>query len=104
MKGEMVKVVSTSKQQEKIRLYIRRCTHLGESDTFGASDPYVVVSLSGKICGKTTVVRNSLNPEWNNEYVDVVLPEDWRIGVKIKVQVYDWDSNAQSRYSKIFFR
>ena len=80
---------------QQFRLYIEKATNLAKKDIFGASDPYVKVYIvnhregvynapKNKHVGKTRVIKNTLNPFWEEQFllsfdpsVKTVLLEVW---------------------------
>lgn len=59
-------------------------------DFIGTSDPYVELSLTGEKLPskKTTVVRNNLNPTWNEEFKLIVKEPDFQA---LRLVLYDWE-------------
>lgn len=76
-----------------LKVRVVRGKQLMRKDIFGTSDPYVNITLRegshtdpysyGKVSTRT--VKNSLNPEWNQEYLFRVRPHDQRL----LFEVYD---------------
>ncbi|CAI9098010.1 OLC1v1034557C1 [Oldenlandia corymbosa var. corymbosa] len=73
-----------------LRVKVLRALKLLNKDFLGASDPYVVLSLTGeKIpAKKTSVTRDNLNPEWNEEFKIPVKDPHSQI---LELHVYDWE-------------
>ncbi|XAR72226.1 hypothetical protein NMG60_11018796 [Bertholletia excelsa] len=70
-----------------LRIRVRRGINLVGRDSVTSSDPYVTVS-NGEQTVKTRVVKNSINPEWNDE---LTLPiKD--INDPLVLSVYDKDT------------
>ncbi|RHN40253.1 putative C2 domain-containing protein [Medicago truncatula] len=69
-----------------IKVNVRKGTHLAIRDVV-TSDPYVILSL-GHQSVKTRVIRNNLNPVWN-ESLMLSIPENIP---PLKVLVYDKDT------------
>ncbi|KAK3750287.1 hypothetical protein RRG08_015779 [Elysia crispata] len=66
-------------QTRLLRIKVIEGVNLAKKDIFGASDPYVKVSLndSGNLVDvkQTSIVRKSLNPKWYEEFIFRVNPE-----------------------------
>ncbi|XP_073012315.1 synaptotagmin-2-like [Typha latifolia] len=81
----------TSKKPVGI-LYVKvvRANNLRKKDFMGKSDPYVKLKLlDDKLPSKkTTVKRNNLNPEWNEEFNLVVKDPETQ---SLELRVYDWE-------------
>ncbi|EKX53423.1 hypothetical protein GUITHDRAFT_54647, partial [Guillardia theta CCMP2712] len=65
---------------------------LKRMDMAGLSDPYVMLSMTGgggwrKKAKKTKIVRNNLNPEWNQEFSFPVTD----LEQKVELILYDHD-------------
>eukprot|EP01001_Neometanema_parovale_P003778 NODE_1504_length_1706_cov_50.941883_g1426_i0.p1 GENE.NODE_1504_length_1706_cov_50.941883_g1426_i0~~NODE_1504_length_1706_cov_50.941883_g1426_i0.p1 ORF type:complete len:488 (+),score=76.88 NODE_1504_length_1706_cov_50.941883_g1426_i0:106-1569(+) len=50
-----------------LRVVVNRATNLKDADAFSKSDPIVLLQCNGQK-QQTTVVKNSLNPIWNEEF------------------------------------
>ena len=81
-----------------LRIKIIKGENLAKKDIFGASDPYVKVSLfrgdrdTGIIdSASTTVIKKSLNPLWNEEFIFRVNSRDNRLLLEL------FDSNRMTR-------
>ncbi|KAL0316234.1 UNVERIFIED_CONTAM: Synaptotagmin-3 [Sesamum radiatum] len=59
-------------------------------DFLGASDPYVKLSLTGERLPskKTSVVMNSLNPVWCEDFKLIVKDPESQV---LQLQLYDWE-------------
>ena len=51
----------------KMEVKVHSARNLAKADTFGLSDPFCIVKFNEREIGRTEVVDNDLNPEWNNE-------------------------------------
>ena len=63
-----------------LQLKICNAVNLAKKDIFGASDPYVVISVKTgaddlRNVRKTTVKKKTLNPVWNEEFEINVNPD-----------------------------
>jgi len=67
-----------------------RANKLKKKDIMGKSDPYVKLKLTeDKLPSKkTTVKRNNLNPEWNEEFKLVVKDPESQA---LELNVFDWE-------------
>lgn len=83
-KGEAAKMI--------FRVTIVRAEHLPAMDLSGLSDPFCKLSYDGKT-QKSGVVRESLDPEWNESFDFEFKPD-----LTLKVDVYDWDLIGSNDY------
>ncbi|XP_078276856.1 copine-5-like isoform X5 [Rhinoraja longicauda] len=72
---------------------------LDKKDFFGKSDPFMVFYRSNEdgtftICHKTEVVKNTLNPVWQQFCIPVRALCNGDYDRTIKVEVYDWDRDG----------
>jgi hypothetical protein len=51
----------------KMEVKVHSARNLAKADTFGLSDPFCIVKFNEREIGRTEVIDNDLNPEWNNE-------------------------------------
>ncbi|KAK8916093.1 Synaptotagmin-2 [Platanthera zijinensis] len=89
-----VVVMDSSKATKKpvgiLQINVLRAQKLRKKDLMGKSDPYVKLkfmddNLPSK---KTTVKKNNLNPEWNEEFKLVVTDPEAQV---LELDVYDWE-------------
>ncbi|XP_075499125.1 synaptotagmin-3-like [Primulina tabacum] len=73
-----------------LHVKVIRAVKLLKMDLLGLSDPYVKLSLSGEKlpAKKTTVIKKTLNPEWNEEFKLAVKDPQSQM---LQINVYDWD-------------
>lgn len=59
----------------------------------GSSDPFVRLTCCGKTV-QTAVVRGSLNPKWDQEFLFQIVGgmERLRMDNLVQMEVYDWDA------------
>ena len=69
---------------EEVEITLVGAKGLPKADVFGSSDPYVKVKWEGEEVHKTAVVKNNLNPEWDNE------------SVVIRVRIPESDEQAEN--------
>lgn len=65
------------------RMNIKSCTDLANIETLGTIDPYIEVVSSGKVKGLTSVVKNSTNPVYDDEFYIPILSENQRLRVNV---------------------
>jgi len=65
------------------RLHIKGAKDLRNTETFGVSDPYVKINLSGKEVGVTDIVDKDLNPEWNEVYYLPIRSKNDRLSFEV---------------------
>ena len=56
-----------------LHLQIVRGTGLLKADYFGLSDPYCVVYFNDKEVGRTPIVPDNLDPEWEGRFLHTVV-------------------------------
>eukprot|EP01129_Flabellula_baltica_P007671 TRINITY_DN2998_c0_g1_i1.p1 TRINITY_DN2998_c0_g1~~TRINITY_DN2998_c0_g1_i1.p1 ORF type:complete len:670 (-),score=119.13 TRINITY_DN2998_c0_g1_i1:1762-3771(-) len=67
-----------------------KCRNLYPKDSNGLSDPFVIIKHHDDAFKyKSPVIRETLNPDWENYTID--WPLDCGINERIVVQVWDWD-------------
>ena len=65
---------------------------LAKADMFGSSDPFVKVRWNNKQAGKTTVVRNSLNPTWKDQVFTLKIPPSMKLAeCELYLEIWDWN-------------
>eukprot|EP00760_Papus_ankaliazontas_P015566 PhM_4_TR16592/c0_g1_i1/m.2627 len=72
----------------KLIVTVLGCRDLEDKDTFGKSDPYVVLHCGGKKF-KTKVIKNNLNPNFNEQFTFFVADPNTE---QVKFEVYDSDT------------
>ena len=71
----------------KFDVRVMACRNLYNKETFGKSDPYVVVSCGDKKY-KTTTKKNTLNPSWEEKFTFMIAdPETTQLQLEV------WDNN-----------
>lgn len=73
-----------------LKVKIVHARKLLNKDIWGASDPYVQLSLSGEKLPfqKTSVIMNNLNPEWNEDFKLTVNDPQSQV---LQLHVFDCD-------------
>ncbi|XP_020532465.1 synaptotagmin-3 isoform X2 [Jatropha curcas] len=82
--------VAVKKPVGILHVKVVRAIKLLKADLLGTSDPYVKLSLTGEKlpAKKTTIKKNNLNPEWNENFKLVVKDPQSQV---LELQVFDWD-------------
>lgn len=76
-----------------MRMHFQKATDLRNFESFGKSDPYVRVLLSGIDKARTVTFRNDLNPEWDEVlYVPIHSPRD-----RLTLEVMDAEKMGKDR-------
>ncbi|KIE00046.1 transmembrane protein, partial [Metarhizium majus ARSEF 297] len=76
-----------------MRLHFQKATDLRNFESFGKSDPYVRVLLSGIDKARTVTFKNDLNPEWDEVlYVPIHSPRD-----RLTLEVMDAEKMGKDR-------
>lgn len=65
------------------------------ADHSGTSDPYVKVMLRGEEIKKTSTVKKTLNPIWNESFT---VPISERMNNKLIFEVYDWNQLGKADF------
>jgi hypothetical protein len=75
-------------------IQVENCEDLERADPFSLSDPYCKVYFNDEPIGKTKVMHDNLDPEFDNAFFNVqITPELPPLSkCSLKVEVYDWDS------------
>ncbi|KAL5740792.1 hypothetical protein ACOSQ2_029972 [Xanthoceras sorbifolium] len=73
-----------------LHVKVVRAFKLLKMDIFGASDPYVELSLSGERfpAKKTSIKMKTLNPEWNEDFKLTVKDPQSQV---LQLRAYDWE-------------
>jgi len=80
---------------------------LDKKDTFGKSDPFIVISRfenNGSIIKvfETPVIKNTLNPKWKELEVSEVSLNNGDPDQMLLFEVYDWDKNSDNDLIGVF--
>ncbi|KAK4392160.1 Synaptotagmin-3 [Sesamum angolense] len=80
-----------------LHVKVVRAHKLLKMDFLGASDPYVKLSLTGERLPskKTSVVMNSLNPVWCEDFKLIVKDPESQV---LQLQLYDWEKVGAHDY------
>ncbi|KAJ1452692.1 C2 domain-containing protein [Pelagophyceae sp. CCMP2097] len=73
------------------KLTVVRAMGLDRADTFGKSDPYVVVRCAGHKVGRTKTIKQNLDPEWLEDVV-FAAPLPTLSPAEVQLEVWDWDA------------
>ena len=73
---------------------------LDKKDTFGKSDPYLVISKISpggaySVVHRSEMIKNTLNPDWQQFKINVSELCNADYGRQLKFDVFDWDSNGE---------
>jgi len=76
-------------------------TNLDKKDTFGKSDPFIIISKledNGAMLKvfETPVIKNTLNPSWKNLEIAEVTLNNGDPDKQLLFEVYDWDKNSDN--------
>ena len=78
-----------------LKIGLIRAQHLPKMDATGSADPYVTLDIHGKK-QKSKIIQNTLNPEWNEEFVfEVDADHNTKLTLKL------WDSDRASEDDEI---
>ncbi|KAM0683441.1 Tricalbin-2 [Mitosporidium daphniae] len=86
--NELLSFVSSEEVPGYIVLRIQSAANLKAVDSGGTSDPFSLIKLNGIELGKTSVIKKSLNPEWNERFVLPVRSLRYSI---LGFEVFDWN-------------
>jgi hypothetical protein len=59
--------INTLQINHLVEIQILKCRNLMKANTFGKSDPYVIVKWNGRDWGETSFKKDTLDPTWNSE-------------------------------------
>ncbi|KAG0364694.1 hypothetical protein BGZ54_007262 [Gamsiella multidivaricata] len=71
-----------------------RARNLIAADRSGASDPYLIFKVNGKDVYKSEVIKKTLNPEYNENFV---LPIVSRADDQLSFEVFDWNQVSTAK-------
>jgi hypothetical protein len=75
-----------------LRLCLIRAQHLPKMDLIGTADPYVTFHLLGQDQQKSSVLKNTLDPEWNEEFVFYMQDLSfYQNDNQLVLNIWDWD-------------
>ncbi|KXS19531.1 hypothetical protein M427DRAFT_452561 [Gonapodya prolifera JEL478] len=80
-------VVKGRKPMGVARVTVKNAVKLKNAEPVGLSDPYVALSLSGKLLHRTKVIDNNLNPIWDQTYHLIIYSSNDRI----EFQIFDYN-------------
>ena len=86
-----------------LHIAVKSARHLPNMDTKGLTDGFVKLYLlpdkSSKGKKKTTVIKNNLNPEWEESFAyEKVSLEDLRVARVLEVTVWDYDKGSSNDF------
>jgi hypothetical protein len=92
-------VTKQKKQQMSYVLHIRviEARDIAKMDTFGKSDPYVLVQLKGGKVFRTKVIDNTLKPVWNETFSMPITD----MGATLYLLMKDRDVSADDEMSRL---
>ena len=78
---------------------LRSATNLAGEDRDNLSDPYCLVFWNGRRIGRTLIITNTLEPQWDacfnlSELIGAVDPESENV---LRIEVWDWDREASTK-------
>uniref|UniRef100_A0A4W5MM46 Extended synaptotagmin-like protein 1b n=1 Tax=Hucho hucho TaxID=62062 RepID=A0A4W5MM46_9TELE len=91
---------STMSAQGVLRIHLLEAQNLIAKDNLmgglkkGKSDPYVKINIGG-VKFKSHVIKENLNPTWNEMY------EVWRYSVEVQVELYDKDMDKDDFLGRV---
>eukprot|EP01052_Picozoa_sp_SAG31_P019602 SAG31_NODE_1436_length_8345_cov_32.360660_6_plen_237_part_00 len=72
-------------------LHVDKATGLAKADIFGGTDAYCDVYWNDDLVGKTPVIEDSQNPQWDGAFR---VPVYLRSENELRVEVFDYDDSA----------
>eukprot|EP00829_Urostomides_striatus_P010690 TRINITY_DN2539_c0_g1_i1.p1 TRINITY_DN2539_c0_g1~~TRINITY_DN2539_c0_g1_i1.p1 ORF type:complete len:295 (+),score=88.38 TRINITY_DN2539_c0_g1_i1:63-947(+) len=73
--------------QRTLKIWVKEAKNLPPMDVNGLSDPYTIVTYASQ-AAKTRIIKNTLNPNWNEVFSFTVIDE------KEKIHVAVWDEDT----------
>ena len=103
-RGRIQLAIHASEDQTKLISEIKQAKNLIPMDPNGLSDPYVKCKLipyngeTGNICRKrkTRTIRACLNPEWNEQLIFDLKPDDK--DRRLLIEIWDWDRTSRNDF------
>ena len=77
-------------QHGKLKIHVKRARNLVAMDTNGFSDPYAIVKVHSKKSFRTSMIKKTLNPDWD-QFVEYHGKLDTFLRSPLTVRVYDHD-------------
>ena len=79
---------------------LRSATNLAGEDRDNLSDPYCLVFWNGRRIGRTLIITNTLEPQWDacfnlSELIGAVDPESENV---LRIEVWDWDRISSDEF------
>ena len=75
-----------------LRLDLISAQHLPKMDLIGTADPYVTFHLLGQDQQKSKIIKNSLNPEWNQKFIFHMHDLSWyQNDDELVLSIWDWN-------------
>ena len=94
-----------------VLLQVHAAHGLGKADADGSSDPYCVMFWNNREAGQTSVIYDTLDPEWTSERFAFVLQDAEQLasggatagvvreeGAELRVEVYDHDDHGRGDF------
>jgi hypothetical protein len=78
----------------KRRLTVSRAAALRNADRGGTSDPFAIVTFAGEVLGKTGVIPDTVDPQWNHSWEVMVPPA----GADLEIEIFDFDDNSKDDF------
>mmetsp|Transcript_12001 Transcript_12001/g.33825 ORF Transcript_12001/g.33825 Transcript_12001/m.33825 type:complete len:1402 (+) Transcript_12001:47-4252(+) len=88
--GNQVQALESESGQGVLFVYIRKAKGLRNSDLFGKSDPFVIITVGDGVTSeekRTRVIDDDLNPEWEERFEFILMKQD----VEIDFMIMDED-------------
>ena len=82
-------------------LTVHNCQQLKRADAFGKSDPYCIIFQDSYEVGRTPVIKNTLDPQWNCE-IEIVFEEKNK-HPEIILQVFDKDLIGEDNFHGLVY-
>ncbi len=82
-------------------LTVHSCQQLKRADAFGKSDPYCIIFQDSYEVGRTPVIKNTLEPQWNFE-LEIVFEEKNK-HPEIILQVFDKDLIGEDNFHGLVY-
>jgi hypothetical protein len=75
-----------------LRLDLISAQHLPKMDLIGTADPYVTFDIRGQDQQKSKIIKNSLNPEWNEKFIFHMHDLSWyQNDNELVLSIWDWN-------------
>lgn len=97
--GPVDSAIEASSDPYCLEVEISAGKNLNRVDIYSQADPYCVIRWNQEICGKTHVLKNTLDPEWENEVFNLDFQEPKNVDEGyLYIELWDFDVGVQDKF------